>query len=115
MKLDVLLTAAAEHDLDNILFWLSQRSPKGAETWYRRWLEAARFLRDSATGCSLAPESHQHSEEIRQFIFKTRHGRPYRAVFIVRDDKVLVLHIRVAGQDLIRPEDMRLPEPDSPS
>ena len=79
MSFRVRLHPQAQEDLDVILAWLSQRSPEGARTWYSRWQDVLRQLRVSATECSLAPESEGRKREIRHVIFKTRHGREYRA------------------------------------
>ncbi len=47
-----------------------------------------------------APENPDHEEEIRQCLFKTRHGLQYRLLYLVREDTVYILHVRGAGQDL---------------
>lgn len=99
----------AEHDLDEILDWLSRRSSVGAGTWYRRWLEVANNLTDSADKCPLAPENDEAELEIRHLVFKTRRGREYRAIFTIQGDTVVVLHIRGPGQDIVPPEEIREP------
>ena len=47
-----------------------------------------------------------HRDEIRQRIFKTRRGLPYRILFVVRGDVIYLLHVRGPGQDLMAPEEM---------
>jgi hypothetical protein len=58
---------------------------------------------------SFAPESNDHPEPIYQVIFKTRRGRPYRALFVVRDRTVFILHVRGPGQDFVAPNEIANP------
>ena len=109
MSFSVTVTAAAERDLRTIIDWLEQRSHSGAETWYRRWLEVLARLEESGDAIGVAPEDEDHEETIRQVLFKTRRGLPYRALFIVRDETLFVIHVRGPGQDLISPDEMELP------
>lgn len=48
-----------------------------------------------------APEDDFTEFEVRQFLFRTRHGRKYRVLFAVIEDEVCILHLRGAGQDLL--------------
>lgn len=66
-------------------------------------------LTTTPENCSLAPENDDHEEEIRHILFKTRRGKTYRAIFIIRTDTVFVLHIRGPGQDLTEPDELRFP------
>ena len=104
------LTYRAERDLDHILAWLVERSPAGAAAWLRRWQEVIDELRRKADRCQLAPENDDHDEEIRHVIFKTRRGRKYRALFVIRGEFVLVIHVRGPGQDLVSPNEMQFDE-----
>ena len=101
MSFSVSLTESAKGDVRCILRWIEERSPAGAQAWHRRWLEALTIIAESAESCTVALESEDHPESIRQIIFKTRSGRPYRALFIVRESDVFVLHVRGPGQDLL--------------
>jgi toxin ParE1/3/4 len=103
----VYLTDAAKADIRAILRWIEGRSPAGAQAWYQTWQQALLTLGQRADELGLAPESADHPEAIRQFIFKTKHGRPYRALFAVRARDVFVLHVRGPGQDLLRPEELK--------
>lgn len=109
MTFNVRLMPRAEQDLNGILAWLYSRSPQGAATWYARWVSVIESLQQIAPGCGLAPEDVDHEAEIRQIIFKTRRGKPYRAIFTIRGSDAFVLHIRGWGQDLIRGDDLALP------
>ncbi len=59
------------------------------------WLEV------NAASCGLAPESELFPEEIRQYFFKTRRGRPYRLLITITNSQVQLLHVRGPGQDLL--------------
>lgn len=110
MSFRVDLTSRAERDVDAILGWIHERSPQGAATWYRRWNEVLRSLLANAGSCPLAPENDDHDEEIRHIVFKTRRGRRYRALFVIRDSRVFVIHVRGPGQNVMSREEVRLPE-----
>lgn len=47
---------------------------------------------------------------IRQLLFKTSQGLTYRALFVIRDDQVLLIHLRGPGQDIMDPQEVRLPD-----
>jgi plasmid stabilization system protein ParE len=105
VKFRVFQTDAATADIRTILNWLGTRSPAGADAWYRRWLAVLETLRQSADTFGVAPESGDHPEPLRQVVFRTRRGRPYRALYCVRDFDVFVLHVRRPGQAAIPPRE----------
>jgi plasmid stabilization system protein ParE len=104
MSFVVSLLWRAQRDLDHIVTWLAERSPQGSAVWLEKWDEIVESLKQSADRCPLAPENDDHDLEIRHVIFKTRHGRPYRALFTMRADHVFVMHIRGPGQDTVQPD-----------
>lgn len=57
----------------------------------------------------MAVESEGRQRDVRQVIFKTRHGREYRALFAIMDETVVILHLRGPGQDLLDPDEIREP------
>jgi plasmid stabilization system protein ParE len=59
---------------------------------------AIRDLATSAQGCGLAYEDRFFAETIRQRLFDA-----YKILFVIREDRVHVLHIRHQAQD---PEDL---------
>lgn len=109
MTYQVHLTYRAERDVDRILQWLSERSAQGATTWDRRWQQVLGDLRTSAAKYDLAPENEDHDEQIRHVTFKTRRGKKYRAIFVIRGDLALVTHVRGPGQDLVSSDEIHLP------
>jgi plasmid stabilization system protein ParE len=103
MKRDVLLTRQAEADLDAILSWLAKRSHRGAKNWLAVLEAAIDWLEDNAASCPVAPENDAFVQEIRERLFKTNKGQPYRLLFVLAGRQVRILHIRGPGQDFIRP------------
>jgi plasmid stabilization system protein ParE len=109
MTYRIILQPSAESDVDQIVGYLSERSPQGAVAWCKAWDTLLAELRQRAEGFGLAPESSQYDEEIRQALFKTRRGRTYRALFVIVYDTVHVIHIRGPGQNLVMPDELQLP------
>jgi plasmid stabilization system protein ParE len=105
------ITSEAQRDFYRIYDNIVERSESGAASWANAFYEALKTLeRDPHRG--FAPESQQYDEEIRQLLFKTRAGRTYRALFVMRGEEVLILHIRGPGQDLMTTDELVLPESD---
>ena len=110
MTFHVELLPDAESDLDQIFEWLSKRSPQGAATWYRRWLLVLDDLEARADSYAQAPEDARHELDLEQVIFKTKHGKPYRAIFTITKQTVFVFCIRAHGQELVDSTDLNLSE-----
>lgn len=55
------------------------------------------------------PENEDHDAVIRQAVFKTRRGLPYRAIFVVKGDAVNVNHIRGSDQDRLETDELQFP------
>lgn len=102
----VEVTETAERDVHIILSWLSERSPKGAVTWYQAWEAAIEFLSVNPQAASLAPENRDHEEEIRHWPFKTTQGYRYRALLIVRNQVVYITNVRGTGQQRVTSEEL---------
>ena len=106
----VEVTKPAEDDADEVYNWLRERSPNGATRWWRVFLTTLQELKQNPPAYGRAPESDAFDEPLRLTLFKTRRGRTYRALFVVRDDVVYVLRVRGAGQDIVERSDVELPE-----
>jgi plasmid stabilization system protein ParE len=104
MKRDIFLTRQAEADQESILTWLGNRSSSGARSWFSALEAAMEWLEDHASSCPLAPENDWFEEQIREKLFKTKRGRPYRLLFVIYQDEVRIVHIRGPGQDLVGPQ-----------
>ena len=66
-------------------------------------------ISESPLAFGLAPENEDHKETIRQAIFKTQRGLPYRAIFVVRENNVFVIHVRGPGQSNLNVDEVKLP------
>jgi plasmid stabilization system protein ParE len=102
MKYEVIILPTAERDLNHIITWLFERSPDGAKTWLDRWDELIGSLEQDPLVFPVAPESERHPIPIRQVVFRTRKGNPYRLLFAVEENRVFLIHVRGAGQQPLR-------------
>jgi plasmid stabilization system protein ParE len=110
MPFQVQITDQAEATVDEVFRWIAERSPDGALRWRAEFDRAGERLEESADTFPLAPESDMFPEPVREVYFKTRRGRKYRVLFVVRDEIVTIFAIRGPGQDLISPNDVTLPD-----
>ena len=108
MSFEVIVLPRARRDVQQIYDWLSERSPDGAARWFNAFGKAIEALESAPESCGLAPENDFVELEIRERIFKTRRGRPYRALFAIVGQEVRVLHVRAPGQDFVDPDDLDL-------
>jgi plasmid stabilization system protein ParE len=106
MSYELVIVEPAEFDVDCIYQYIRQRSPQGAGTWYRAFDKCLGRIVDQPFSFSLAPENSKFAFEIRQAIFKTRYGDPYRCVFTVADNEVRVLRVRGRGQSPLEKKDI---------
>lgn len=96
----------AKADKRAIVKWLADRSKQGAKSWLDAYDEMISRLHDFASSYGFAIENPECEFAIRQAIFKTRHGRRYRAVFFIETDTVYVLRVRGPAQAPINPADL---------
>ncbi len=95
-SLRILRRAAA--DVEDIFEWIDERSPEGALSWLASFENAAERLLTNPNAWPNAPENDLVKYEIRHFVFKTRRGRKYRALYTIIDDEVRILHVRGGAQ-----------------
>jgi plasmid stabilization system protein ParE len=88
----------AEADINQIFLWLQKRSPDGARRWFLAFEQAAQAVLLNPHRFSVAREEMSVGEGLRQFLFRTRHGRTYRGLFVIDDNEVVVLRVRGPGQ-----------------
>jgi plasmid stabilization system protein ParE len=93
------VTSRARRDISVIMRYITERSKRGADSWYRKLGQTLDSIVAMPESFGLAPEDEDHDETIRQAIFKTRKGLPYRAIFLVRGSEVFVVHVLGSGQD----------------
>jgi len=107
MSFRVIITAHAEADMqDAARWWASERSAEQAGRWLAGLDEKLRSLGDSPQRWPLAPEHRQFPYELRELNYGLGPRRTHRAIFMIADDLVLVLAVRHAAQDRLRPEDL---------
>lgn len=97
----------ARRDIREILDFITDRSPEGAQRWWDAFRIAAARATSHPEQCALAPEGSLVDQELRQFFFKTRRGKKYRAIFTIAGNELLILRVRgpaqgpLAGDDLL--------------
>ena len=108
MRYQVKVLRRADRDVDEILHYIGveQSSPTGARRWYQAYAAALERLAVSANTLSLAPENEFVNYEVRQVLFRTRRGRPYRGIFTIVGDEVRLLHVRGPGQDILQADEI---------
>jgi len=111
MRYSVRILRRAAREVDEILHFISEvrQAPAGAASWFRAYEKALGRLARSPDAFSLAAEDEYVSEAIRECLFKTRRGKPYRLLFTIVGNEVRVLHVRGPGQDFLTAEELDLP------
>ncbi len=110
MKQEVRLTHEADTCVRDIRDWLTEQSPAGALRWLDALESACRQIAERADSYGLAPEADAFGEPLRQSLFKTRRGKTYRILFVIRGRVVHVVSVRGAGQAPIDPATVVVPE-----
>jgi plasmid stabilization system protein ParE len=101
----VVVQPEGERNITVILSRIAARSAQGAGRWYQALSKAIERLRLHADSLPLAPESRHFDFEIRELLFKTRRGLPYRILFTIQQTEVHVLFVRGPGQDWVQNPD----------
>lgn len=96
----------ADADVSSIFEYIYSKSARGAETWLNAYQYARKRLAVNADSCPLKDESHRFEIEVRESLFSTRHGKPYRLIFTIAGDEVRILRVRGPGQSAIDPGDI---------
>jgi plasmid stabilization system protein ParE len=108
MTYQVVLTDRAARDLDEAYRWYAEQAAEAAVGWYNGFLDALNSLAANPERCPVAAETRKLSVEIRQLLYGRR--RRYRALFLLREQAVVILHIRhtarreASSKDLLQPE-----------
>jgi plasmid stabilization system protein ParE len=99
MSYDVVITDRAAEQLKSAAqWWAEHRSLAQAERWYDGFIRAILKLAQEPQRCSLAREHDKFPFEIRQLIYGLGRKGTHRAVFTIRQDKVVILLIRHLAQ-----------------
>lgn len=100
----VVITHRAKADLRSYYLLAAEHAPMTAAMWLFRFEAALETLATNAERCSLAPENDLVDETIRQLYFGKGVGK-FRALFLISDAQVVVLHIRRGSMDRAEPID----------
>src|SRR5687767_2061956 len=92
MTHEVILTARAVRELDAATDWIARYSPQAAERWLAGFLTKIVSLKLNPLRTGPAREQRRMPVDLRQLLYGRR--RSYRAIFIIRQSKVVVLSIR---------------------
>jgi len=107
MNYELLLTREAELEVGRTVDYIAKRSPRGAAAWSEQLEQALAEVKRNPIQFGSAPESAEHDVEIRQFLFKTRRGRMYRALFTVVGRGIYVIHLRGPSQNVLLRDQLR--------
>lgn len=107
MSYEVFVTDRAAHQLESAARWWSEhRSHAQAEKWYDGFVDAILSLAEGPERCPLAREHGQFPFPLRQLNYGIGPRPTHRAVFTVRQERVIVLRIRHLAQDDLGSEDL---------
>ena len=105
MTYRVIVTARAKDDLRHNYSLAAQHAPETPPYWLIRFETALDSLSGNPERCPLAPEDNLVDETIRQLFFGKRLGR-FRALFTIRGEDIIILHIRRGTMDTAGPADL---------
>jgi plasmid stabilization system protein ParE len=106
MSFRVRLTANAAADFERRLTAIAERSPVLARKLNDRFERSLLRLRDFPLSCGLAYENPSFSEELRHLLFGIRPKRKFRALFVIREDEVVILAIRAPAEKPVHPDEV---------
>jgi plasmid stabilization system protein ParE len=106
MKYNVVALRRADADIRHITDWIAARSLPGAEAWLEAYEQLFPRLAEQADSFAAALEDPDCNVRLKQALFRTRHGRTYRAVFTIVGDEVRILRIRGPGQPPLRDDEL---------
>lgn len=106
MTFKVRVLRRAKQDLTTISDWIAERSPAGAARWITAFEMAREKLAENPERFGLSLQDARSRYELRQFFFKTPHGRTYRGIFVIEADEVLILRVRGPGQPPLQADEL---------
>ena len=106
MRYRVLLTDRAEADVESVLKWFAdQRTTNAGGRWFAQLMNKLDTLERQPDRCSLAAESVELGQEIRELLVGRRRYR-YRLLFRISGQTVHILRVRHSSQDAISREEI---------
>jgi len=94
MTYRVIITPAAENDLRTIYGYIRMNAPRRARAWLQGLRQAMKTLSRIPERARLAPEAVAFDEPIRELLYGRGNRATYRILFVIRENKVFVLHVR---------------------
>lgn len=106
MTYRVVLTDKAEADVESVLKWFHGRqATEAAGRWLAALMSRLDTLESHPERCSLAAESEEVEEVIRELLFGRKRFR-YRLLFRIVGQTVQILRIWHSSRDAIKREDL---------
>jgi len=113
MRRQVIILPQAEQDIErNALWWAEHHDRDEAARWVEMVFRKLERLAENAETYALAPENDQFDVEIRQLLLGVGSRPTHRAIYRIHGDRVEVLTIRSARQDVLSPDDVEAGEHD---
>ncbi len=106
MTYNVRILRRAKRDLIEISDWIAKQSLTGSAHWITAFEEACSRLANNPERFGVVLTEFHDKYELRQFFFKTPHGRTYRGVFILEADEIRVLRVRGPGQPPLQSDEL---------
>lgn len=107
MTYTVVVTERAAADLeDAAAWWARERSAEQASRWYTKARRAIDSLANNPQRCGLATESPSFPYELCELHFGLRSRPTHRLLFTIAKTTVVVLTVRHAAQDTVKPGDV---------
>lgn len=107
MRFRIRTVRRAERAYHQIVDYIAARSKSGAASWNAAFNQTVRRIRRDADTFPLAEEDEFVDFELREALFKTRRGLPYRILFTIRDNEVILLQLRGPGQAPLSVDELR--------
>jgi len=98
MKYTVYITDPAQEELDAAYIWLVAQTPQHGPLWHNGLLDAIISLESNPARCPIAPGSEAGPVGTRQLLYGSKQ-HAYRILFMIREDRVIVLHIIHGARD----------------
>ena len=93
MEFRVDFTPRAQQDLDKIYDWVVGNAPITGQRWFDRFENSILSLSNFPKRCPVEPKLSSPRQTIRKLVFGTTRYK-YHVYFTIRDEVVMVLHIR---------------------
>ena len=109
MSSRVRFTDSASKDAENAYLWIRKRSPSAAVRWFNGLADLVESLETFPKRSSVAPESEESPEEIRQILYGKR-PHSYRVLFIIRKQTIYVIHVRHGARRHLIADEIEFPK-----